>query len=96
MLHNMGALIELPDGRRGRIVYNGLDGQGINLSEKPLALEDREILLGTCPLFEEQQPENFPSYLVPKVMLRNKYTDEIECVEEYKIIQESEADNGQA
>jgi len=83
-LYPIGTLIRLADRRMGRIVYNGLDGQGINLQETPLTDGDMEILEGTCPLFEQDVSE-VPDHLFPQVMLREPYKcQDMECVPDYE------------
>lgn len=83
-------LIKLADGRRGRVVYNSLDGVGINLSEESLTNQEIEMLLGSCPLFDSKEPQSFPDNLIPKVMLREPYkgcNDEIEYVGDYEVVE---------
>jgi len=87
-MKKLGTLIKLSDGRVGRIVYNGLDGQGINLSRIPLSQEDKERLLNSCPLFDGLKQENWPEHLFPKVMLREKYNTSLECFNDFSVISE--------
>lgn len=84
-----GTIIKLSDGRKGTVVYNGLDGEGIIWGEKKLSPGEIEIIIGGCPCFEA--PQYFPIELVPVAMLREKYTDEIECVgNDFEIIYQPE------
>lgn len=85
-----GTLIELPDGRRGVVVYNGLDGYGVRLGKESLTAEEMEIVMdGTAMahLFGQDPPEEALS-LVPNAMLRNPYPSaDCECVgTEYQVI----------
>jgi len=72
-------LIELADGRRGRVTYNHLDGTGIKLD---------------CPPLTEQQIDDLNSFeagddLMPDVMLRAPYRFAwLECVPDYRVIEE--------
>lgn len=93
MIYPLGALIELPDGRRGRIVYNGLEGQGINLSDAPLSKEEMNAIKGTNPLFGEH-PRSFPGYLRMRVYLREPWqgADGFECVTGERWIDEANHD----
>lgn len=87
-LYPINTLIELGDGRRGRVVYNGLDGQGINLREAPLSQADLDLLETTCPIFP-QDVSHVPKHLFPKVMLRNPYPNQdMECVSNYWEVEE--------
>ena len=46
-----GTIIELPDGRRGTIVFHGLIGYGIRWGEIELTQEEIDAIMGSCPLF---------------------------------------------
>jgi len=78
-----GTIIELPDGRRGTVVYNSLDGVGIKWGEHKITEND---IKGHGNLFQENIPDNYDLY--PDAMLRNPYPSaDLECVgTEYKII----------
>jgi len=83
----MGTIIELPDGRRGTVVYNGLDGEGIKWGEIRLTEQDKEdINTGTGNTVPANLPDGFS--LFAQALLRDPYPDaDIECVgEKYEII----------
>jgi len=75
---NPGAIVKLPDGRIGTVVYHGLDGWGIMWDEIRV---DMDVLLSGNPLFGKK-PEGYP-YTVD-AMLREPYPaavkDGLECV----------------
>lgn len=77
----IGTIIELPDGRRGTTVYNGLDGIGIKWGE--WNIPENEIKgNGGCP---------WPNYKwFPDAMLREPYPNaDLPCVgEKFEIIKE--------
>ncbi len=74
-----GTLIELSDGRRGRVVYHHLDGTGIQIDCPPLADEQIDSL---------NQMEAGDD-LKPDVMLREPYKNSrLECVADYEVINE--------
>jgi len=91
----MGTIIELPDGRRGTVVYNGLDGVGIKFGEINLTKNDKELISkGVGGLWKlgvrEPMPPDFD--LFAEALLREPYEGAgIECVgEEFEIIKEME------
>lgn len=77
-----GTIIELPDKRRGTVVYNGLDGVGIKWGEHKV---DEAEILEKCPLFDD---EPIGWEWSPDAMLRDPYKGcELECVgDEYEVI----------
>lgn len=63
-----GTVVKLPDGRRGTVVYNGLDGVGIKWGAHSVSLADLDKLT-----------VNFNWY--PDAMLREPYPSaELPCV----------------
>jgi hypothetical protein len=68
-----GALIRLPDGREGRVVYKSLDGIGIRWQSEPLTLQQIDVILhGNGGLFRgAESPEELR--VVPQAMLRDPY-----------------------
>ena len=85
-----GTIIELPDGRRGTVVYNSLDGVGIKWGEYNITQED---LTGNGNLTHgaEVAPTDYDYFV--EAMLRKPYPlaikEGIECVgNEYEVIRE--------
>ena len=76
----IGTIIELPDGRRGTTVYNGLDGIGIKWGE--WNVPENEIKgYGGCPDGGEKPPVDYKWY--PDAMLREPYPSaDLPCVGE--------------
>ena len=79
----LGTIIELPDGRRGTVVYNGLDGVGIKWGE----LKPPKELHNYCPLFDQKIPDDIKQWR-PQAMLREPYPNaDLPCVgEDFEII----------
>ena len=84
-----GTIVKMADGRRGTVVYHGLDGYGIKWGVYNITEKD---ILGHGGLLDEDIPGNYP--YTPDAMLRDpfKYGDkELEYVgEDYTIIREAE------
>jgi len=79
-----GTIIELPDGRRGTVVFNGLIGMGIKWGEHNISQDD---IQGHGDLFREEIPPGYP--WLPDAMLREpgSLNDGLPCVgEDYVII----------
>ncbi len=71
-----GTVVELPDGRRGTVVYHGLDGYGIMWGEIEV---DAEKILSGNPLMDDGSPPN--AEWEPEAMLREPYPSaDVECV----------------
>jgi len=66
----LGDFIKVPDGRIGTMVYNGLEGIGIKWGKHKLTDEDREQILGLCPLFDQKPPSGYN--WKPDAMLRDQ------------------------
>lgn len=80
-----GTIIELPDKRRGTVVFHGLSGYGIKFGEITLTAEDKKrILSGIGDLRmmgvrEPEVPDNFD--LFPEALLREPFEgSSIPCV----------------
>lgn len=73
-----GTIVELPDGRRGTVVYHGLDGYGIQWGEIEV---DVEAILQGNPVFGTEPPEE-PWDWDAEAMLRDPYPGavDVECV----------------
>lgn len=67
-----GTIIELPDGRVGTLVYNGLDGKGIKWGRHSVTVEDIEEAAQGANVMFSQAPNDFPWY--PDAMLREAYS----------------------
>ncbi len=82
-----GTIIELPDGRRGTVVYHGLDGYGIQWGEVDV---DADAILAGAPLFE-RAPLNWK--WEPEAMLRESHPSAgVECVgDNYMIVKPTPA-----
>lgn len=82
-----GTIVELPDGRRGTVVYNGLDGVGIAWGELRFTSEQISVALGANPLFG-RAPDDYP---VPfaEALLRDSWDGaHMPCVgRKYKIVE---------
>ena len=78
-----GTIVELPDGERGTVVYNGLDGIGIKWGEHKVTIEQ---IKGNGGCFDEKPLESYEWF--PDAMLRENYPNaELPCVgEDFKII----------
>lgn len=84
-MFDLGDFVEVPDGRVGTVVYNGLDGVGIKWGRLELTVEDRKIILGMNPLFEKATEGYDWS---PDAMLRKKSLEKflgLECVGKEKL-----------
>jgi hypothetical protein len=81
-----GTIIELSDGRRGTVVYNGLDGVGIIWGEHAITMEDIE---GHGSMFEWDTASDDYEWC-PEAMLRDPYPSaDLECVgEDFEIVKE--------
>ena len=81
-----GTVIELPDGRRGTVVYHGLDGYGIQWGELDV---DVEAILAGNPVFGPRVSQQQRA-LTPEAMLREPYPSAgMECVgEDYVVVDE--------
>lgn len=82
-----GTIIELPDGRRGTVVYHGLDGYGIKWGELTLTEEALDVIMhGDGNTFQRGQEHEWN----PEAMLREPYPGaDCECVgDEYTKIKE--------
>lgn len=82
----LGTIVELPDGRRGTMVYHGLDGYGIKWGEHSPDPADFE---GTHGNLGGSAPANWPWF--PDAMLRDDYpaaaAEGVECVgDEYEVV----------
>ena len=79
----VGTIIELPDGRRGTTVFNGLSGIGIKWDEHDIP---DGAIGGRGDLFDEEVPADYE--WMPDAMLREPYENaDLPCVgEEFKII----------
>ncbi len=77
-----GTIVELPDGRKGTVVYHGLDGYGIQWGEVDV---DVTAILAGSPHFEDA-PSDWEWY--PDAMLRDSDpAADMECVgDEYTIV----------
>lgn len=75
-----GTLVELPDGRRGRVTYHHLDGTGIKFDIPPLTDAEKEAL----NRFEASD------FWKPDALLRDNYSGAwCECVgADFKVIEE--------
>ncbi|KKL69073.1 hypothetical protein LCGC14_2118570 [marine sediment metagenome] len=72
-----GTIVELHDGRRGTVVYHGLDGYGIQWGEIEV---DVEAILQGNPVFGTEAPQQ-PWDWEAEAMLREKSQSAgIECV----------------
>lgn len=73
----IGTIVELVDGRRGTVVYHGLDGYGIKWGEHIVTSAD---LAGTSGgLLDDGKSEDWPWH--PDAMLREPYPSaDLECV----------------
>ena len=72
-----GTIVELPDGRRGTVVYHGLDGYGIQWGEIEV---DVEAILKGHPVFDVTAPKE-PWEWEAEAMLREPYPGTVtECV----------------
>ena len=72
-----GAIVELPDGRRGTVVYHGGDGYGIKWGEHALTKADIDQIesgignLGLIGVNAPDMPEGFQ--WAPDALLGNDY-----------------------
>lgn len=75
-----GTIVKLQDGRLGTVVYNGLEGEGIQFGERHLTDDELRLILGCNPLFDHNAPtEDFD--LEPEALLRDPYPGaKLECV----------------
>lgn len=82
-LLKQGTIIELPDGRRGTVVYNGLDGQGIKWGEHIIP---EGAIQGTGNTVGGGPPPDYEYFA--DALLREPYNGaDLECVgEEYTVI----------
>lgn len=84
-----GTIIQLPDGRIGTLVYNGLDGRGIKWGRHTVTEQDLiDAAQGANPLFGKA-PAGFDWF--PDAMLRNAYAGcslEMEYVgDEFEVVE---------
>jgi len=88
----VGIVVELPDGRRGTVVYNGLDGVGIKWGEHKVTDDDIEGVggLGVIGVNEPVASDDYE--YKAEAMLRESYPSaELECVgETYRVIYKEE------
>lgn len=63
-----GMLVELPDGKIGTVVYNGLDGVGIKWGEHKVKQSD---ISGNGGISNDKAPEGYRWF--PDAMLRDSY-----------------------
>ncbi len=90
MIVKAGTLIRIPDGREGRIVYNGLDGQGIKFGRDPVDVD--AIMRGDSGLFNTSPDDPDIRRWIPEAMLRDPYPSAtVECVgEDYEVVKEAD------
>ncbi len=85
----VGTIVELPDGRVGTTVYNGLDGVGIKWGRHTVTSDDIEGH-GGCEMHCEPPPDY---EWFPEAMLREpyKYAD-LPCVgEDFEILNDEDS-----
>ena len=84
----LGTIVQLPDGRIGTAVFNGLTGVGIKWGRHDPDQADFEGTSGG--LFEDERPPVWPWQ--PDAMLRHKGLDDVlgmECVgEEFDVLRD--------
>ena len=80
----LGTIVEMSDGRRGTVVYNGLDGVGVKWGEYSPNPKDFEGTTGG--LFAEPIPDDWEWF--PEAMLRDNYPSaDLPCVgNDYEIV----------
>lgn len=76
----VGTIVELPDGRRGTTVYNGLDGVGIKWGKHILPPGAMDGTSGGV-IDDRKCPDDWEWF--PEAMLRESYPSaDLECVGE--------------
>lgn len=86
-----GTWIEMADGTKGTVVYNGLDGRGIRYGHFDLSEEQIDCLKNSNPLFrgsEDASPVELG--LRPEAMLRGPYPSaDCDCIgDEFEVVRE--------
>jgi len=87
--YSAGTIIEMPDKRRGTIVFNGLTGMGIKFGEYNLTQEDIDLIrMGRGDLFHQDIPPDYK--WEPDAMLREPCEGiDLPCVgEEFIVIKD--------